>query len=298
MNIDLRWVKRVLELCYEDNPYQLDLVQRIELDIFRGIGRVSPNWKEFDNNHKFSAVVLADKLFKSNLSWIKNWGPTAFFDPDVVRFVIAYSKDWVQLFFDENFRVRGLTGVEFIASWDSETASMACWSNSTVYRYLSDPLKADENVIENAFYGYYMNFTTDAGRVVGQEFKKNSNILCFIPAEILIHRVNEFARRAVQANGMALKYVNDLFVIVDPKFYQQICAFALDEDVRSFQFFQSKQDWNRAVVFEKSLEQNRDILQEAWFRDMCGEKELSIYERHQFEVNEERDRQTDAMSGR
>lgn len=300
MNIDLRSVKRVLELCYNNNPYQLSLVQRIELDTSSGIGRVSPNWKQFDNNHKFSAIVLAHKLFTSELSWIKKWGRTAFLDPDVVRFVIAYSKDWVQLFFHKNFRVyyKGLTGMEFIASWDSETASMACTTNSAVYQYLSYPLKADDNVIENAFYGYYMNFTIDAGKVVvGQEFKKNPDILCLIPADILENREIEFAMRAVQANGMALECVNELFVTVDPTVYQQICAFALDEDVRSFQFFQSKQDWNRAVVFEKSLEQNRDILQEAWFRDMCGEKEFSIYARRQFEVNEERDQQNDAMSG-
>jgi hypothetical protein len=104
---------------------------------------------------------------------------------------------------------------------------------------------------------------------------------------------------AVQANGMALKCVNELFDTVDPKVYQQICEAALDEDVRSFQFFQSEQDNPnyRNVVFQKSLEQNHDILKETWFRGLCGEEEFLDYARYQHSVQEERDQRRDEISG-
>jgi hypothetical protein len=228
-------------------------------------------FKEIDYNYsqqKGSALLLYE-LLNTNDQRYKQWGPNAFNQQVVVRFVIAYTYDWEKLFFMPSFMKK------FNILEDSDTATLAVSKNSAVYQYLSDNLKYDNHIIDLAFKAKYRNFfviTRNFRKIVVLETNlyntNNPEILRQIPGEFQ----NNFAEYAVRLNGLALKYVHNKTDI--------LTEYAVYNDYNAFKFGTDKQKNNpkfRDYVFEQSLKQDSDLLTNSWFTELCKENELKQY---------------------
>ena len=293
------------KISLKDEEYINNIISRIEFDKTTGIRRLSPTWYEFSIYYKLSAFVLADTLLYSKDIRIRNWGPSAFLDPEVVRFVIAYTYDWVKLFFDKTFSksYQVITGIEFHKDWDKLTAINACMMNSAVYEHLVPEWQNDDDVISAAIDGHYAKFTFDhEGSVVQPNmfeiFKKNPFILCQIPD----YKQVRFTEQAVRANGMALGCVDQRRF--DEAHYDVICNIAFKNDMRSLQFIEfqlielQRDQVYRNRVFEESLDRKTDILQEHWFRSLCESDEFTDYKQRQKEKEDTVAQLESDMSGR
>ena len=214
--------------------------------------------------------------FLNNTDRLRNWGPRAFNDPYVVKFTMAYTRNWIELFFKPSFMEqypRGRDSVDdhtLSVLGDQQIAKVACLENSAVYKHLSTDLKLNPEVIKYAFKGHYLDWKIDGPNVRMSRFTHttNPNILALIPGQ----DGQSYAVLAVRSNPLAFQHVIDKT--------DDLLKLAISGNAMAFKYgteVQKRDAAMRSLVFEQSLSQPGNLLMESWFKSLCSEQEIAAY---------------------
>ena len=265
-----------------------NLVQifREELGVHMGITLVY-NEKDIDNmviDNNFPDYLKGDALklldVLNHKHRLRKWGPGAFNDPYVVKFTMAYTRNWVELFFKPSFMEqypRGLDSVDehrLSVLGDQQIAKVACLENSAVYKHLSTDLKRNREVIKYAFKGHYIDWKIVGPNVRMSRFTytTNPNILALIPGSQQDGINQLYAVLAVRSNPLAFQHVIDKT--------DDLLKLAISGNAMAFKYGTEVQKRNKAMrslVFEQSLSQPGNLLMYDWFKSLCSEQEIAAY---------------------